>query len=75
MRTCKEKFYGAVHDGLRVWVAAAKADGWYVEDVRAGPPRDVSLKKSPVKKKGDEAPKIAFDIGADSLPKADDVWV
>jgi hypothetical protein len=75
LRTCKEKFYGAVHDGLRVWVAAAKADGWYAEDVRAGPPRDVSPKKSPVKKKGGEAPKIAFDIGADSLPKADDVWV
>lgn len=75
LRTCKEKFYGAVHDGLRVWIAAAKADGWYVEDVRAGPPRDASPKKSPVKKKGDEAPKIAFDVGAESLPKADDVWV
>jgi hypothetical protein len=75
LRTCKEKFYGAVHDGLKVWVAAAKADGWYVEDVRAGPPRDASPKKSPVKKKVDEAPKIAFDVGADSLPKMDDVWV
>lgn len=75
LRTCKEKFYGAVHDGLRVWVAAAKADGWYVEDVRAGPLRDASPKKSPVKKKGDEAPKIALNVGAESLPKLDDVWV
>ena len=75
LRTCKEKFYGAVHDGLKVWVAAAQADGWYVEDVRAGPPREASPKKSPVKKKGDEAPKIAFEVGADSLPKMDDVWV
>ena len=75
LRTCKEKFYGAVHDGLKVWVAAAKADDWYVEDVRAGPPREASPKKSPVKKKGDEAPKIAFEVGTDSLPKVDDVWV
>ena len=75
LRTCKEKFYGGVHDGLKVWVSAAKADGWYVEDVRAGPPRGASPKKSPVKKKGDEAPKIAFDVGRQSLPKVDDVWV
>lgn len=75
LRTCKEKFYGAVHDGLRVWVAAAKTDGWCVEDVRAGPPR-ASPQKSPVKKKKEEqAPKIAFDVGGESLAKMDDVWV
>ncbi|CAK7200011.1 hypothetical protein SEUCBS139899_002699 [Sporothrix eucalyptigena] len=38
LRLCKEKFYGAVHDGLRVWVAAAYEDGWDVRDVRYGPP-------------------------------------
>jgi hypothetical protein len=27
LRTCKEKFYGAVHDGLRTWVSAATEDG------------------------------------------------
>jgi hypothetical protein len=77
LRTCKEKFYGAVHDGLKVWVAAAKADGWDVEDVRAGPPREPSPQKSPVKKnkKGEEAPKIALDVGGESLAKMDDVWV
>ncbi|KAL2016851.1 hypothetical protein VTK56DRAFT_2926 [Thermocarpiscus australiensis] len=37
LRLCKEKFYGAVHDGLRTWVAAAAADGWDVRDVRYGP--------------------------------------
>lgn len=37
LRLCKEKFYGAVHDGLRVWVAAAYEDGWDVRDVRYGP--------------------------------------
>ncbi|KPI43641.1 GTPase-binding protein rid1 [Cyphellophora attinorum] len=26
LRTCKEKFYGGVHDGLKVWVRAAKVD-------------------------------------------------
>ncbi len=65
MRTCKEKFYGGVHEGLKVWVAAAKEDGWAVEDVRAGPPRDnPSPKKgnSPVKKR-EEAPKLRLDVG------------
>ncbi|KAK4252407.1 armadillo-type protein [Corynascus novoguineensis] len=38
LRLCKEKFYGAVHDGLRCWVAAAAEDGWDVRDVRYGPP-------------------------------------
>jgi hypothetical protein len=38
LRLCKEKFYGAVHDGLRTWVAAAHDDGWDVRDVRYGPP-------------------------------------
>ncbi|KAG9782035.1 GTPase-binding protein rid1 [Exophiala dermatitidis] len=72
LRTCKEKFYGGVHEGLKCWVAAAKADGWYIEDVRAGPPRDVtnsalsSPRKSPVKKKAnDEPPKLdlVVDVG------------
>jgi hypothetical protein len=37
LRLCKEKFYGAVHDGLRTWVAAAVHDAWPVDDVRLGP--------------------------------------
>ncbi|KAI1613011.1 armadillo-type protein [Exophiala viscosa] len=78
LRTCKEKFYGGVHEGLKCWVSAAKADGWYVEDVRAGPPREAaSPRKSPVKKKGDAAPQIALDVGMQQveMPKVDDVWI
>ncbi|KIV83178.1 hypothetical protein PV11_05228 [Exophiala sideris] len=78
LRTCKEKFYGGVHEGLKCWVSAAKADGWYVEDVRAGPPRETtSPRKSPVKKKGDEAPQIALDVGLEpvQMPKVDDGWL
>ncbi|KAI9829437.1 MAG: hypothetical protein M1826_005619 [Phylliscum demangeonii] len=37
LRTCKEKFYGGVHDALKTWVAAAQADEWPVADVRFGP--------------------------------------
>ncbi len=75
LRTCKEKFYGGVHDGLRCWVAAAKADGWYVEDVRAGPPREqASPRKSPTKKK-EAAPMIAVDVGACSIAKMDEGWI
>jgi hypothetical protein len=65
MRTCKEKFYGGVHEGLKGWVAAAKTDRWAAEDVRSGPPREVSPRKSPVKKGGkiEEAPKLNLDVG------------
>lgn len=39
LRTCKEKFYGSVHDGLKTWVSAASADGWNtVDHIRFGPP-------------------------------------
>ena len=73
LRLCKEKFYGAVHDGLRVWVAAAYEDGWDVRDVRYGPPPPASTERrsnSPNKKivggpKTDEAaPKL-------EIPKLD----
>ncbi|KIX05197.1 uncharacterized protein Z518_06069 [Rhinocladiella mackenziei CBS 650.93] len=76
LRTCKEKFYGGVHEGLKCWVSAAKADGWPVEDVRAGPPREArSPKKSPVKKKSDDAPQLALDIGQEQLPQVDRDWI
>lgn len=61
LRTCKEKFYGSVHAGLRTWAAAAAADGWSASDVRAGPKEDIMMmaaaataaadRKSPAKKK------------------------
>jgi hypothetical protein len=65
MRTCKEKFYGGVHEGLKGWVAAAKTDGWAAEDVRSGPPKEASPQKSPVRKGGkvEQAPKLNLDVG------------
>ena len=76
LRTCKEKFYGGVHDGLRAWVAAAKTDEWPAEDVRAGPPREGSSpRKSPVKKKQDDAPQLKLDVGLNASKKVDDGWL
>jgi hypothetical protein len=73
LRTCKDKFYDCVHDGLRTWVAAAAADGWDVADVRFGPPAGEPgspRKKSPAKGKKKEekppvldAPKLDLSIG------------
>ncbi|ROW08319.1 hypothetical protein VMCG_03018 [Cytospora schulzeri] len=51
LRLCKEKFYPAVHDALRTWVAAAADDGWDVRDVRYGPPPE-SRSNSPKKAAG-----------------------
>ncbi|KAK3381533.1 armadillo-type protein [Podospora didyma] len=78
LRLCKEKFYGAVHDGLRTWVAAAAEDGWDVRDVRYGPPpesRSASpAKRAGGKKKTEEVPKLempkldfALDHGSNNL--------
>ncbi|OJD40504.1 gtpase binding protein rid1 [Diplodia corticola] len=60
LRTCKEKFYGAVHDGLKTWVKAAVADGWEVKDVRMGLREDkiMSPKKAGPRKKVEAPPKI-----------------
>lgn len=60
LRTCKEKFYGAVHDGLKTWVRAAVADGWEVKDVRMGPREDKpgSPKKTAPRKKKEAPPQI-----------------
>lgn len=77
LRTCKEKFYSGVHDGLRAWVAAAAEDGWDTKYVREGPTQEEqadkakkylsSPKKSP-KKKGDEAPRLD-ELKTEPLPK------
>ncbi|CAK1364776.1 unnamed protein product [Cercospora beticola] len=67
LRTCKEKFYSGVHDGLKAWVAAAHEDGWETRFVREGPSEEEiveqamkaqkSPKKSP-KKKADLPPQL-----------------
>jgi hypothetical protein len=82
LRLCKEKFYGAVHDGLRCWVAAAVEDGWDTRDVRCGP--YIESSKSPAKSpkktaQVDHAPKIEMKLdflsGAEKRPMSEDVWL
>ncbi|KAF2479247.1 armadillo-type protein [Neohortaea acidophila] len=73
LRTCKEKFYAGVHDGLRAWVAAAVEDGWETRFVREGPTMEEQArgwsptKGSPVKKgkKKDVAPKLELELNLD----------
>ena len=74
LRTCKEKFYGAVHDCLKTWITAAAEDGWPIENVRFGPPKEeISPKKSPAKKKGSPAKQeqgleaLKLDVGSPKL--------
>ncbi|KAK5130173.1 hypothetical protein LTR08_002427 [Meristemomyces frigidus] len=76
LRTCKEKFYSGVHDGLRAWVAAAAEEGWATRFVREGPDaeevaRSRSPRKTPRNKVvGDEAPKLE-EVRVEALPKMD----
>lgn len=62
LRTCKEKFYGCVHEALSTWVGAAMEDAWPYQDVRQGPKQEDDVKRmySPKKspKKKDAAPKL-----------------
>ena len=65
LRTCKEKFYGAVHAGLTTWIGAARDDGWDVKVVKEGPRREDTVRTpSPKKRKHEEPPKL-------DLPKLD----
>lgn len=81
LRLCKEKFYGAVHDGLRTWVGAASEDGWEVRDVRYGPAPEV--KKSPKKGGKDvEAPRLDVPkldlgpgVGGSEVKSDNDGWL
>ncbi|PQE16871.1 gtpase binding rid1 protein [Rutstroemia sp. NJR-2017a BBW] len=68
LRTCKEKFYGGVHAGLRCWVAAAAADGWETRDVRCGPSAE---NKSPVRKQGASPKKVGGALVEQAPPKID----
>jgi hypothetical protein len=81
MRTCKEKFYGAVHDCLKTWVSAAREDGWDYRFVREGPGPG-SPSKSPIKtskKPAEEPPKLALDMDLEekSSNRASDIggWI
>lgn len=87
LRTCKEKFYGGVHDGLRAWVAAAIDDDWPTQYVREGPTteEETVIAKTALPKRNakkiDDLPKVEtaalsldFDMG---LTKGDDenAWI
>ncbi|KAF1977521.1 hypothetical protein BU23DRAFT_500403 [Bimuria novae-zelandiae CBS 107.79] len=70
LRTCNPKYYGAVHDAVKVWIGAALEDGWEVRDVRMGPPDGKPGVGSPVKqspkKKAEKPPQIQapnMDLG------------
>lgn len=60
LRACNPKYYGAVHDAVKVWIAAALDDEWDVKPVRMGPsdPKPPSPVKSSPQKKIEKAPKI-----------------
>ena len=57
LRTCKEKFYGAVHAALSTWIGAARDDGWSARMVKEGPTREERMNSSPRKHKGKETEK------------------
>lgn len=79
LRTCKEKFYGCVHESLSVWVGAAREDGWEVGDVRQGPKQEqrvMSPNKSPKKK--DQAPVLEMpklDLGGEGRGGDEGGWL
>ncbi|KZM24263.1 actin cytoskeleton organization [Ascochyta rabiei] len=91
LRACNPKYYGAVHDSIKVWVGAALEDDWDVKAVRMGS-GDKNGSSSPVKmspkKKAEPAPQIdvpkldlglAFDreidIGGPVGGRKDDAWI
>ncbi|EUC37520.1 hypothetical protein COCCADRAFT_85345 [Bipolaris zeicola 26-R-13] len=70
LRACNPKYYGAVHDSVKVWIGAALEDDWDVKTVRMGAGESKSsaspLKQSP-KKKVEAPPQLQappkMDIG------------
>lgn len=69
LRACNPKYYGAVHDSIKVWIGAALEDDWDVKPVRMGPGEGKSAVSSPVKmspqKKAEKPPQIQapkFDL-------------
>lgn len=70
LRACNPKYYGAVHDSVKVWIGAALEDDWDVKTVRMGPGEGKSGVSSPVKmspkKKEEKAPQLQapkLDLG------------
>jgi hypothetical protein len=90
LRACNPKYYGAVHDSVKVWIGAALEDDWDVKTVRMGQSEGKSTVNSPVKqspkKKAEpapqiQAPKLDFGLGFDKEigigggKKDDDDWI
>ena len=80
LRTCKEKFYGCVHEALSTWVGAAMEDAWPYQDVRQGPKQDDVRRMSPRKspKKKDAPPKLEMlnlDLGGGKGAGDDGAWL
>ncbi|KAJ4984629.1 GTPase-binding protein rid1 [Stagonosporopsis vannaccii] len=70
LRACNPKYYGAVHDSIKVWIGAALEDDWDVKPVRMGSGDKNNGGTSPVKmspkKKAEAAPQIdvpKLDLG------------
>jgi hypothetical protein len=69
LRACNPKYYGAVHDSVKVWIGAALEDDWDVKTVRMGPgdgKTSVSPVKQSPKKKAEKPPQLQapkMDIG------------
>ncbi|CBX94371.1 similar to GTPase binding protein Rid1 [Plenodomus lingam JN3] len=71
IRACNPKYYGAVHDSVKVWVGAALADDWDVRTVRMGAGDGKGglspVKQSPTKKVEPppqlQAPKMDLALG------------
>ncbi|KAL6708987.1 hypothetical protein ACN47E_002114 [Coniothyrium glycines] len=70
LRACNPKYYGAVHDSVKVWIGAALEDDWDVKAVRMGSgdgKSNVSPAKQSPKKKAEKPPQLQpppkFDVG------------
>lgn len=89
LRTCKEKFYSGVHDGLRAWAAAAIEDDWPVLYVCEGPTLEEQAKSARASpKKGGKSqpppkieeikldmPKLDLDLGITNDDHVNDGWL
>jgi hypothetical protein len=90
LRACNAKYYGAVHDSIKVWIGAALEDDWDIKTVRMGPGEGKSGVNSPVKmspkKKAEQAPQLQapkFDLNLGfereiqigGVGKKDDDWI
>jgi hypothetical protein len=70
LRACNPKYYGAVHDSVKVWIGAALEDDWDVKTVRMGSSEgkggNVSPAKQSPKKKAEAPPQLQapkMDVG------------